>query len=927
MHKYFIQHALFIIWAALMPSSLCAQQLFGNEWIFPGQIFLRIPIAQTGFYNISPEDLSSAGFPTDSASGAGFQMFRRGKEFAIEVVSKKDQRTTINFYGERNDGALDTALYVTPKTIPHTHYSLYSDTSAYFLTCRLDGVVGKRVSYANVFATDTADYHFVETEKLFISHYAPGNFYPPQNNFNDGSALSTYDIGEGWTGPEIKENGSESFSIDLENVRMEKFNEAQIELVVVGRSAGNHTFDLWTSDDSRLKRKLTTLNFKDYNTTNFTASLAASDLETGRKITFTLVPKENEGTISVSYAKLHYPQKRISKPYEPKPIPKARTAAFENIDPKQFDYLIITHPAVRKLVNNKDPVLEYAAYRASDKGGRYKPLIINSEDIYDQFNFGEPGPLGIKKLVSWLTNSGNLKFVFLIGKSIDPQTARKLPDARSRDMVPNAGWPGSDIAMVMDANQSEPTVPIGRLNASNAQQVADYLQKVKAMEAEAATAPWRKNILHLSGGRSREEQAVFLGYIQSFEQKITQSALAAHVETISKKTTNAVEKLPIHVPVNKGVSLMTIFGHSSLDVTDIDIGLVSDPSAQIQNHPRYPAIIVNGCAAGSIFYSTKTLSSDWIMGPNNGALLFLAHTFNGLSTDLKHYTEHFYGVLADSAFTHKPFGIIQNEAIRRNLMEHKDITALITAQQMVLHGDPAIRIFPAILPGSTSHSDNVLPEKLSPILLVKVDSRLLQNGDFVSKEPIIEIQVTDDDHFLARHDTSGIMVWIKEKCADCVQQRIYFNNASWKTISSSDFLITLKGDKPFNVGEYTLYIQASDSNGNIAPPYIIEFKVSGLSDIRAISVSPNPSNHWFRFAIEYGTLPLPEKVSLSIYDHTGKNVFEKQLKAHSGKNEWLWHPENLPSGVYTYKLETEAANQPISQEVQKMLRGKLIWIH
>ncbi|MCE7067482.1 C25 family cysteine peptidase [Dyadobacter sp. CY326] len=697
MHITIYRILFFCILDFLAPVSLCAQKLFGNEWIIPSNSYLRIPVVQTGFYKISTQELVNAGFPIDSGSVAGYQMFRRGKELAIEVIhNQTNTGAEIKFYGERNDGALDTALYVTPDAIPHTHYSLYSDTSAYFLTWQ-KGVIGKRISNKDTIpASDSIDYHFEAIEKLFISHYAPGNFYPPESGFNDGSALTTYDYGEGWTGPEIKENESSRFSFELDKADVERFGQAEVEMVVVGRSAGEHALELWTHGQAGLKKMLHAVKLEDFNSITFKIQLSGEDLKTN-KLEFELLSNASKGSVSVSYIKIKYPQKGAKRVFNSMPILKPRLVKFSNIKPDKVDYLILTHPAVREKVNGADPVEAYAAYRASSAGGNYKPLIIESEAVFDQFNYGEPGPSGLKNLISWFAQAGHLKFVFLIGRSIDPQKARKSQDARITDLVPNAGWPGSDIALVMghdSASGLNPIVAIGRLNALNAQQVADYLNKVKAMEGEPADAPWRKNILHLSGGRSPEELSTFLDYVKSFEQKIDHAALSANVETISKKTTDAVERLPLHIPINKGVGLITLFGHSSLDVTDIDIGLASDPQAQIQNHPRYPAIIVNGCAAGSIFYSNRALSNDWILSPNNGAILFLAHTFNGLSTDLKHYTESFYEVLADSSFTNQPFGIIQNEAIHRNLTKHKNISAIITAQQMVLHGDPAIRIFP-----------------------------------------------------------------------------------------------------------------------------------------------------------------------------------------------------------------------------------------
>ncbi|KAA6440814.1 hypothetical protein FEM33_07510 [Dyadobacter flavalbus] len=638
--------------------------------------------------------------------------------------------------------------------MPHPHYSLYSDTAAYFLTWNRDGKTGKRITTAvTEKAVDTVDYHFEEITHILHSHYAPGSFYPAGSSFDNGSALSDYDFGEGWTGPEIRQDQPFTISENTKNAARNLFSKAEIELIAVGRSAGNHAFEIWSGDKNNLAEKLTSFQLKDYNSTRIHLFLKPENLHDDGKVNLTLLPAKKEGSISVSFFRLKYPQQtlsatgnaqetsffddaekarfwknrntedaefyncsdaynlrklnqarsgillgrarkviRVSKPLK---VQNLKMVKFSNIDPRSTDYLIITHPLMHVPVGNKDPVLEYAAYRASAKGGNYKPLIISIEEIYDRFNYGEPGPLGIKNLIAWMHENGKLKFVLLIGRSADPQTARRLSGARQIDMVPNAGWPGSDLALAMRPD-GFPMVSVGRINAFTSQDVSDYLQKVKAMEAEPSSAAWRKNMLHLSGGRSRDELATFRDYVKSFEKKIAGSALSARVQTISKETDDPVEHFPIYNTVNKGVALVTLFGHSSLDVTDIDIG--SATNGKYKNKPFYPAVIVNGCASGSIFYSANTLSSNWIFAKESGAVLFLAHTFNGVSTTLKNYTETFYEVLSDSAFTDKPFGSIQVEAIRRNVKSNPGLYHVITAQQMNLHGDPAIRLFPAALP-------------------------------------------------------------------------------------------------------------------------------------------------------------------------------------------------------------------------------------
>ncbi|GGC07147.1 putative type IX secretion system sortase PorU2 [Dyadobacter sediminis] len=1294
-------HTLYLIcFLTAFSTLLKAQKPAGNEWIHTAQTYLRIPVTETGFYSITGRELLAAGFPADAVACSALQLFRRGKEIAIEIHSKEPEKIGcegfVRFYGERNDGALDSSLYISPNAMPHPYYSLYSDTAAYFLTWNQQDKTGKRITMAvPEKAADTVDHHFEEITHILHSHYASGHFYPAGSSFENGSALSDYDFGEGWTGPEIRQDQSFTISENTKNAVRQLFSKAEIELIAVGRSAGNHAFEIWSGDKDNLAEKLASFQLKDYNSTRIHLFLKPENLHADGKVNLTLLPAKNEGSISVSFFRLKYPQQtlpttenaqetsffddaekarfwknrneedaefydcsdaynlqklnqdssgillgharkviRVSKPLR---VQNLKIIKFSNIDPQSTDYLIITHPLMHVPVGDKDPVLEYAAYRASAKGGNYKPLIMHIEEVYDHFNYGEPGPLGLKKLIAWMHEKGRLKFVLLIGRSTDPQTARKLPGARQIDMVPNAGWPGSDLALAMRPD-GFPMVPVGRINAFSSQDVSDYLQKVKAMEAGPSSAAWRKNMLHLSGGRSRDELATFRDYVKLFEKKIAGSALSARVQTISKETDDPVEHFPIQDAVNKGVALVTLFGHSSLDVTDMDIGLATN--GKYKNKPFYPAVIVNGCASGSIFYSANTLSSNWIFAKESGAVLFLAHTFNGVSTALKKYTESFYEVLSDSAFTDQPFGSIQVESIRRNLKSNPDLYHIITAQQMNLHGDPAIRLFPAALPdympdidavefsdqygkkltaGSDSiriritilnngrfrkenydlrikrsrnsevistyksthaampdsdtlefrfsnefqtagkekwtfqidpenvlaeenkannsascemeltetgawpllplagfvtgkqmtelvarvspenentkvvfewadnenfhsshksyvtashltarhwiriypektywrvypdgkpafpphsrsiiyntefqnvvqwpecvvYSENtgktdveegdkfqlnaafqnvtnvpfidsvavrithkspegtstetvklaalkanelqeyktsfqtaaaagnhevtvefntsrlpeeiytnnsvryayrVIPDQIPPVLIVHVDGRQLSDYDYVSSKPVVEIQLFDENRFLIRSDTSGIALWLKKKCTGCTEQSIYLRNARLKSLAPNHFFLSL--DFPeLESGEYMLFVQAQDLSGNPVPDYYIHFIVGDVLKLADVSVSPNPFNEDIRISMNFEGSFASEKLKFSVYHVSGTKIAETDLDAHSGKNEWFWNPENLPSGQYIYSLELNEKKWSVSEKAREAMRGKLI---
>ena len=76
-------------------------------------------------------------------------MYFRGEEQYIYVEGEADgvldAGDYIEFYGLGNDGWLDTVLYSDPEWHANDNYSLYTDTSTYFLTWD-NSLPGKRAS-------------------------------------------------------------------------------------------------------------------------------------------------------------------------------------------------------------------------------------------------------------------------------------------------------------------------------------------------------------------------------------------------------------------------------------------------------------------------------------------------------------------------------------------------------------------------------------------------------------------------------------------------------------------------------------------------------------------------------------------------------------------------------------------------------------
>ncbi|MDB5242802.1 MAG: hypothetical protein JWP57_3427, partial [Spirosoma sp.] len=744
-----------------------SQPTTGNEWINYQQTYLKIPVAQGSIYRITTGELEKAGLSASTVDPTTIQLFHRGVEQALYVAGETDKRLDpgdyLEFYGRANDGAPDSLLYSPHSAQPHPYYSLFSDTTAYFLTWRLDGKPGKRMaSYTDLdYASLTPEpYHWEEELRVFTSTYPAGTIYPIGANYDNGAILTGYDSGEGWTGPVVKANTRYDQEFSLTNFLRLAGVSPTIGYLLVGRSAHQHKVNYLAGPSFTSQRTLGSGAFPNYEKSHFDSELTNADISNTNGLAVSLQPTQPGEEVSASYLRLRYPQRldlggsplkvlrlpisvtgrsylslsnvpngcRLFDITDPanvgrvggqqsgsqwqgvvhnsqtdrillatsQPLTATRISQvkFRAIDPSRHNYLILTHPLLRQPTGPiGDPVRAYAAYRASESGGGYDTLTINIDQLFDQFSYGERHPLAIRRFADFMIRSKGTRpvFLFLIGQSRDPQAVRKAANGPLLDLVPNAGWPGSDIGLVQGLNgepDNVPTLPIGRLNALRPQSVLDYLNKVKEHEQATEPALWRKKVLHLSGGRSAGELQLFRAYVDDFRQVVENKYVGAHVTTLAKQTDNLVESLPVADVVNQGLGMISMFGHSSLDVADIDIGFVSDDRLGYRNKGRYPFLLANGCAAGNFYFGRPTFGTDWILTPDRGAVAFIAHTYNGFPLPLKHYSDEFYALLTDSSYVSRPVAVLQQEAIRRYLKKFTTIYDITTAQQMTLQGDP-----------------------------------------------------------------------------------------------------------------------------------------------------------------------------------------------------------------------------------------------
>ena len=102
-------------------------QTYGNEWINYSQNYYKIKIAQNGIYRIDSVTLAAAGIPcgTGGINPKNIQLFNNGVQQNIFIQGESDNEINtsdfIEFYGEKNDGKMDSLLYVNTPFLPNPY--------------------------------------------------------------------------------------------------------------------------------------------------------------------------------------------------------------------------------------------------------------------------------------------------------------------------------------------------------------------------------------------------------------------------------------------------------------------------------------------------------------------------------------------------------------------------------------------------------------------------------------------------------------------------------------------------------------------------------------------------------------------------------------------------------------------------------------
>lgn len=753
-----MRHTFITVLFVCLFSSLFAQMpspegtiQFGNEWIDYGSDYLKISISEDGLYQIGTAELVAAGMPLNAINENRYELYHDGQTVSIEVGSEG-----ITFLGLKNRGKMDRFLFEDPEPMQlNTRYSLYSDTSTYYL--RLNNAGGTNFYDASVPGGSPNPISSIlrEEEVVFSENFSKEYFRSGRSSIY----YSHYDEVEGFasrgTSDLLSSDGTTITEIEFdlpaatgEQAKLETRFGLGFDFHRQVISADGNNLLLLDTNSWNLHQPIvefqptaagTTITFEGTSGPRDKATIAwakvtypATPIFDTELVSF-IIPASNtpsrveltnlgaaagavkaygamngviaSATTAGGTANLVFPASTSDQRYylsingQVAQVGGSQYQFSPTLPTNgQTDYLIITSRRI-----HGSAVEEMANYRRSVAGGGYDVHVVDVEDLYEEFAYGiARHPMALRNYLSAsIEFAPGLQYLFLIGKGReydDIRTEEQMLEADGTFFVPSFGFPASDNLLSATLGDVVPRLSTGRLSAISDDEVGIYVDKLRGVENQVnlgeqtiTDRSWMKTIMHLGGGTSPGEQASIRNGLSQLEGTVVQSDMGANVVSFFKTSGEPIED-------SRQDAIFETINNGTSVLTFFGHSSsqgfdfsIDDPN-NYNNKDRYPFMVSLGCYSGDAFIEGRSISERFIFLRDKGAIALAASKGVGYISALRTFGDSLYQVMGTEMYGQ---GI--GDMMRINIEKFRNtsnFTIAILLEQFALNGDPAYRMHP-----------------------------------------------------------------------------------------------------------------------------------------------------------------------------------------------------------------------------------------
>jgi hypothetical protein len=938
-----------ILWTLLI-TNISAQMhdgKYGNEWIIHSQEYFKFNVFTDGFYYLDKQTLERDIPNVQQGIHHDLQLFHLGKEVPIYVHIVNGEVEYISFYAEKNKGDLDVNLYRDAHNHLNPEYSLISDTSSYFLTWAANGNTNHYQDYTSNFnGVPAKESYFIHESKTVLSNAWNKGKYRVYGTYILSNGI--FDYGEGFASsfnknsvvsvntpyptslgpaPSVKVRGY-AFGFSYHTLQVKTNSHVASHANYYGDSVINVTHQVGHSDidplvtdveinglngsqdkyaisvvsisyprsfnfegKSEFKFKLAASSTRKYLEINnfdgaglpnvqdvylydMTNSLKIHCFWNGNKV-YAELPSSavDRDLILVNQSKKQY-------------IGLINGTDFENYTIAQGDYIVISHPDLFTDSEGNNPVLDYCFYRASTG---YAPVLVPIQRLYDQFAYGVNNhPMAIKNFAAYIKQHWQTvvpENIFLIGKGrvYTSTRASNLAD----NLIPTFGYPPSDNLLLAPIHSDVPVIPVGRLAATDGDQVRDYLSKIKKLENTAKDSldfdnqKWRKQMIHLGGGANYGEHNILKNHLLNIEPLMEdgQSGIDVHSffkeqdEHVSIPNSQLIDSL-----INNGVSMVTFFGHGSTKGFDFYL----NTPEHYKNKNKYPLVMALGCYNGTIYDQAKLISERFIFKPEGGAIGYIGFVDAVTIGAAQVLSSSFYNHVNTDLYG-GGIGELMKKALEdvTSVSNYEHIpTYQMGCQYLVFHGDPALK----------------LNYRTTPDFYI--DTAAISTSPEVISEDLRNFILEVDIHNLGKYKDSSLLVKVVRTHPFGLVDTFYRTVSIPQNKTKVKFTCLIDGYQDFGLNKFSIYVDPSNAhaeepnpkaesnntvldynvwvgNPTILPTYPKEYSIVSDSTLTIIAMASNAFETQYTWYLEMDTCKYFNSPTLVQYSsQTNTNLIE-----------------------------------------------------
>lgn len=693
-----------------------------QEWIDFNADYAKLKLNQNGVYRITYTDLVSSGFSMSNFETNNLAMLNKGITVPINFIGDNDNifedGEYVEFVGLENPGDPDFDKISIGEESYKEYKNRYSDTSVYWLTSKINSTHWvEKINTSAISVTDTLEYHnrYIHVESNPWHDYSELNLVVRQHpKWNKNQ---TWVLGQMYPGnftytlsaPDLytKILDSVVFKLKVQSFASSITNNAHTISVKVNN--GSRTYD--SIPFNRFEQKVVSVAIPSTEAIKGSNNFVATFHSNGSSVNglmhdwysfsypqlLTLVKdtlqfkvpqtfdskkvlvKINGAVSGGEYIIYHQVGNRIRKldytisgtnllfkdtlfagstyfVFRTEKVKKPQVIENTKITnlsaPRNADVVILTH---KKFVIKAK---EYGDYLKIQNG--LEPLVVDVEDVYNQFSYGVFNPDAIKDfLIAANTNYGTKpKSLLIIGDATYDYYGNKTRyqgAPRTHNWVPSYGEPVSDYWFVIwdSTGALIPQMSVGRLPVNSNAELDQYFNRRKNYD-ETPFSEWNKRFLLFSSGNPSNAseilqlRAINEGLIQNFINPAPIGGTANHLYKTTNPNSNFGPYTDDEVSrmIKESGLVISYVGHSGTQIWDNGI---TDPLQLEAEGNNAPLISDFGCSTGKFAEpDIRAFAEQFLSNSGSQAIGYIGNTSLGFTTTSTVFPPLFFEQLKNS---------------------------------------------------------------------------------------------------------------------------------------------------------------------------------------------------------------------------------------------------------------------------------------